>query len=78
MRTAIRYRGISIYPKPGKRAKDPNNTKVAGEIYFGLTRSWVPQQDTAEEMLDSARAMIDAHLDKRMLIEDRWFRESLV
>jgi len=78
MRTAIRYRGISIYPKPGKRRHDPDNVKVAGEIYFGLTRSWVPQQDTAEEMLDCARKLIDAHLDKKMLIEDRWFREAIV
>ena len=78
MRTAIRYRGISIYPKPGKGKRDPDNIKVAGEIYFGKTRKWVPQQDTPEKMLDCARKLIDAHLDKKMLIEDRWFREAIV
>ena len=61
-----------------KGKQDPDNIKVAGEIYFGKTRKWVPQQDTPEKMLDQARILIDAHLDKKMLIEDRWFREAIV
>jgi len=72
------YRGINIYLKPGKVKKDPDNPKMAGEIYFGTYRRWVPQSDTVDGMLFKARRLIDTELDRCEDIETRWFRTPLI
>ena len=72
------YRGISVYIKPGARKHNPDNTKVAGEIYFGTYRKWVPQADTVQGMMFKARRLIDRELDRAEDIEVRWFRTPLI
>jgi len=72
------YRGITVYEKPGKLRTKTGDRRIAGEMYFGYYRRWVPQQETVEAMETMARSMIDAELDAPESITTRWFKQGLV
>jgi len=74
-----KYRGISIYLKPGKKTLTKDEGQMtAGEINYGARRAFVPQQDTVEKMMRKARRMIDKELDEKVDVVDKWFRTPLV
>lgn len=71
------YRGLAILHKPGKKLNHKGQPMVAGEIYWEGNREWVPQQETAEQMLAEARERIDAKIGREDIVA-KFLRMKLV